>query len=513
MNDFLENFDIGEVLFKFNLLCFMFPNYKCDFCNFDDTVENTTLLLTSFDNNKFVEIDQKSIEYMGYQQEQLINMIIESYDSMNDQQLFKSIEFLHSYLIHETPDQFPLLTCTTAISALISAFLNYNNILAFICLYNITSLFSDAAQILFDSNIFDVFFPFICLYNKETSRLKSNLAIGAIINILSDIPDLTETVSQQLTPLYILGPYPYTQVPQQFINDSHIVLRLEKLFFFFLQLSNLPTFLINDIFTFYVFCLNQDNPDCKCAGLNGVQSFLKSKPLTNDHFRQISSIDFINMADFFNDFYIENHEKFSNCLDIIAQCFDIYSYLAKYSFRNLSYDCSQILKYCANLESEESHFDDKVGVACLKMIAVIFDNCEVDCYQCFLYNQNLNILDVLVEVLLNGSYHLTSYGAKSLLKIIESIRQIDMFLNEKMFETLLKVMLTDDVNIRLYVVKIFKILFERAKKNGEETITECLTMFDLYDGCEIFCDCKDTTEDEDLSTNCVLFLDQYFPLE
>ena len=104
----------------------MFPNYKCDFCNFDDSVENTTLLLTSFDDNKFVEIDQKSIEYMGYQQEQLINMIIESYDSMNDQQLFKSIEFLHSYLIHETPDQFPLLTCTTAVSALVNAFLNCN---------------------------------------------------------------------------------------------------------------------------------------------------------------------------------------------------------------------------------------------------------------------------------------------------------------------------------------------------------------------------------------------------
>ncbi|OHS98388.1 hypothetical protein TRFO_35235 [Tritrichomonas foetus] len=488
-------------------------SYK-EFLHFPSQIKKFQAFTESFKDKCNTYNDEEyehSTQYIFDNQESLVNQIFAAFENRNIELLKTSINYLSSYLADKMPETFPLLVDSDIIPVLISIaspenMLNCMNT-AYRCLYNITCLYSNTTEIMLNNNILDIFYHHI--FNMELMK-SSICSIDGIINILTDYPQLIDQVSFQCRPSLILGKPPLKRLITNLLNvNKSLIFSFYRLFKFYLH-ANLPNFELEEIFEFFLTCINYKTKNCnfnhtnnhkslyklqqyaQVAGFYGINAFIMESKAKEEHFNRIASIDFFDKI-----------LLFDNDKDIIIG-FEVIAKLVKYSLRLLNYDFRDIFEYC------KRYFNSPVGVAAYELIGTILINCEEDTLCAFVLCSEHDFLEILTKGIIQGSFDILVPATKSLICVIKGYKEnIKIFLNEPVFEALLKALLMDDKSIYLDLIETIRILFERCIIN--QCIDECISAFDCAGGLDAFDGLYQKEEDEMIKEKIAHFLNRFFP--
>lgn len=483
-------------------------------------------------------LDYCSFNYLKTDQDCLIANIFAAYDNERGDKLYQSLNYLSSYLVNKKPEVFPLLVQTQIISLLIglsspeSTFECKNT--AYLCLYNILALYSETTPLLLQNGILNVFYSHI--YNNEFNK-KSNLNIDGIVNLLIDEPKLIHQVMSQFPMSIFVGNPPFDNILSMFLKiNKDIFESINRLFIIYLE-NGVSMTEIDLMIKFYCACLKKADKIADSFSylrkptLEGINNCLIMCRLKNNQYSLISEIDFINILEYINEDYkktlLHDKKQAEIFLNGISLCFDIFSKLVEYRLSSLNYDFRDILSFCTLEENDRfCHFNDNAGISAFELVATILLNCEEDTYYSFLYGSNFKFIKILCDAITKGSYYIIYPAAVSLNQIIQGCNDPiinDQFIDEYVFEALLKMMIIDNKKIQIKTIKSIRIIFNRSERNADcpeknfsqtkhKDINECISAFDSNYGCDIFANCMNSTDNEEISKNCYCFLTHYFPL-
>lgn len=449
-------------------------------------------------------------------QELLISNITAAYSKRDADLLYKCINHLTSYLIGTEPKIFPLLISSNILPILIDLAIpeknfNYRNT-AFVCLYNITALFSETTPILLNIGIMDIFYE---RFNTEFNT-KSKLSIDGIVNILIDQPQLIDRVMLDVPVSRIIQNPPFDNIISLFLReDDSVFYSINRLFVIYLE-NKIPQEDIDSMINFYYTCIeNRDEKATLFSGLNGLNNLLLAVDIRENHYKLLAKVPFIEMASQFNIEYesARNEEKKNLYLNLISFCFGIQSKLFKYSFELIDYEYRQILE-CIYNDDGPYHFNDIAGTAAFELIDTILTNCEQQTYYSFLFCEKVDFLDVLYDAITKGPYYIVYPASESLIKIIKGCDdENDRFVNEKIFEALLKSIFIDNKKIQKETIEAICIIFARCANSSYSTVVDCITAFDSNDGVNIFDGFMNSTDNDELFQSCKWLLSKFFPQE
>lgn len=472
-------------------------------------------------NDPFSEdIEDNPSDFMNANMESLIDSVIAAYYKNDSYQLYKTLKDLNGFLTNIQPKIFSgnsdILPILIELSYPENGFEFLNT--AYICLYNITALFSETTPILLNNGVMNVFYKYACTELNKKGRL-IGMSIDGIVNLVNDEPQIISRLMFELPMSKIIGFPPFDSITSILLtkNVEHsIPYSINRLFAIYLE-NDVPPNEINIMIEFYYYCLMEQDIILRSSGLTGLNNLLTTIKLQENHYSSLVKIDFVDMSDEFNDDYenCEYEDEKEFYLELISYCFKILSRLFQFSTKLINYRAGQILYYCTyNPEDYFCHFDDKVGVSAFELVYTILLNCEQATYYTFLLCDEFNFLEILYNAITKGSYFIVYPASMSLLKIIEGCSdENDRFINENVFEALLKMMLMDNINIQKKAINAISIIFERSNNNSDSDVEKCITAFDINDGVSIFANCLYSSKNVEISQCCNRFLLRFFPVE
>ena len=473
--------------------------YKDQNISFPSQIKKHNIFLEKFyKKNKIYEDSEYDNDFfINENQEYLVSSIIEAFTINNNIQLAHNISYLTTYLVRKMPSFFPLLIESKILEILVQLASPYDKrdciTNAFICIFNITALFSDTTSILIENNFLHIVYYRILNLNISKSSFYNFSTLG---NILCDAPQLIPQAVIECPASIIISKI---MSPKSNIDKKNLFSIL-KLFKLYLSIK-LPPQEKSKIFNFFIFCLESKNQEMVIGGMNGLNIFLIENQADEEDYKKLSEIDILEILLYFD-----------NLKDMVTGI-EVFIHQVKYSLKGLNYDFRQLFELCIE------HFDDAVGISSYEALATILLNCEEDTAYSFILCDKPKFLNVATHGIKNGCYYIVIPAGMALLSIIRACKDFNTkFITEDVFDSLLKLFSIENENyIRKDVIEVIHLIFERAIAEG--LIDECITIFDYLDGCQIYYDFISNQENPQNSSTqisidkCVHFLNRFFPLE